>query len=71
MYLGPGLHSSPPLLDKSQNFLGISKADEIKSQHGCGRWAPKPHLTPPCSDFACSGLMDSRDLRNRGGWKSA
>ena len=29
-----------------------------KSQHGCGRWAPQPHLTPPCSDFACGGLRD-------------
>ena len=27
-----------------------------KSQHGCGRWAPQPHLTPPCSDFAYGGL---------------
>ena len=30
-----------------------------KSQHGCGRWAPQPNLTPPCSDFACGGLRDS------------
>ena len=30
-----------------------------KSQHGCGRWAPQLHLTPPCSDFACGGLEDS------------
>ena len=30
-----------------------------KSQHGCGKWAPQPHLTPPCSDFAYGGLKDS------------
>ena len=30
------------------------------SQHGCGRWAPQPHLTPPCSDFACGGLRGRR-----------
>ena len=35
------------------------KIDNEKSQHGCGGWAPQPHLTPPCSDFACSGLKDS------------
>ena len=29
-----------------------------KSRHGCGRWAPQPHLTPPCSDFTCRGLKD-------------
>ena len=39
---------------------GVTK----KSQHGCGRWAPQPHLTPPCSDFACGGL---RDIDQRGG----
>ena len=27
-----------------------------KSQHGCGRWALREHLTPPSYDFACCGL---------------
>ena len=29
-----------------------------KSQHDCGKWVPKPHLTSPYSDFAWAGLKD-------------
>ena len=32
--------------------------NKIKSRLGCGRWAPQPHLTPPCTDFTCRGLKD-------------
>ena len=46
-----------------------------KSQHGCGRWAPQPNLTPPCSDFACGGLKDNwnvnRKTTARGGHRNA
>ena len=49
------------LINKDANEIGVdfneNKIEKIKkSQHGCGRWAPQPHLTPPCSDFACGGL---------------
>ena len=30
-----------------------------KSQQDIGRWVPKPHLTPPYSDFAWAGLKES------------
>ena len=29
-----------------------------KSQQDFGRWVPKPHLTPPYSDFAWARLKD-------------
>ena len=56
-----------------ESYVQLAKIKKIKkSQHGCGRWAPQPHLTPPCSDFACSGLKDiwfklKTTRTNRGG----
>ena len=36
-----------------------------KSQHDCGKWVPKPHLTPPYSDFAWAGLKDIWSIMNK------
>ena len=53
--------SRKSIFQHKQTWLLINN----KSQHGCVRWALREHLTSPCSDFACGGLEDCHQTKQK------